>query len=265
MNEFLPQGFEELKSGQAYWRMKELLDGDNRIRILLRPICGWIDWKENKPYRYKADQKPSASFDNDKPIKPFWSCYVWDYVRKGCYILEINQSSILKTLSTLGNSTDWGDFREYDIKINKQGSGQLTRWAVIPLPPTPLDEAIVESLKEKPVNLSALFEGGDPWNDISQSPKKSYEAAFTTNEGASNMSHAAFLNSTSPCISEGEAIQLDNLIGSNEEYRKNVMSFLSTNFGIESIEKMPINIYPKIFDRATQLSHDQLSQEAMPF
>lgn len=237
MNQFLPYGFEELKSSHSYWRMKEMEQGDNRLRIIQRPICGWIDWKENKPYRYRADEKPINSFNPDKPIRAFWTCNVWDYHRKALFILEITQNSILKTLSILGNDVEWGDFREYDIKINKSGNGKETKYMVTPLPHKKLDSSIQEAIKENPVNLDVLFKGGDPWNGSTS--EKYYEKKSDT-------------------ISFEQAKELYSLIGDNQEYIQNVLEY----YKLDSLQKLSTDAYPLILERASRLSQEE---QALPF
>lgn len=168
MKNFLPIGYESLKTEKSYWKMSQMKDGDNRLRIVKQPIAGWIDWKDSKPYRYTPDQKPAKPFDAAKSIKPFWSLYVWDYAREGLFILEINQMSIIKALTKIATDEDWGDFLQYDIKINKAGSGKETRYTLTPLPHKPLADKIADALRKSPVRLEALYHGGDPWSDFTE-------------------------------------------------------------------------------------------------
>lgn len=255
MSQFLPEGFEELKTPQSYWRMKEMFEGENRLRILLRPICGWIDWEDNRPYRFKPEDKPVKSFDSKKPIRPFWTLYVWDYRRGGLFILEITQNSILKTLTSLGHSKDWGDFREYDIQIHKSGSGKDTKYQVLPCPKKPIEENIRKALKESPVNLQILFEGGDPWNEF---PKEGAAAQPEFAETAKEKEK----EEENEVISFEDAQELDNLIGNNGTYRDSVISFLQSNFNVRRLDQMPMKIYPSILDRATKLAQKEAS---LPF
>lgn len=164
--EFLPDGYESLKIEKPYWKMSQMKDGDNRLRIVSKPIAGWIDWKDGKPFRYRPGKQPSKSYDSLKPMRPFWCMHVWDYVREGLFVLEITQNSILKTLESLAKDPDWGDFLAYDIKIKKQGSGKDTKYGVTPLPHKTLNDTIQKSLRETPIRLEALYDGGDPWKDL---------------------------------------------------------------------------------------------------
>ena len=165
---FLPDGFEKLKTSKPYWKMSEMKEGDNRLRIVIKPIAGWIDWHDKKPVRYRPEHKPAKSYDAEKPVRPFWVCYVWDYAREGLFVLEISQSSILRSLTNFAQDEDWGDFTGYDLKLRKEGSGKETKWHVTPMPHKPLAEKIVKALAESPVHLENLYEGGDPWDNVQE-------------------------------------------------------------------------------------------------
>jgi hypothetical protein len=161
---FLPEGAEHLRTEKPYWKMSQMVEGDNKIRIVMRPIAGWIDWVDSKPVRSRPDERPSKSFDEEKPMKPFWAMYVWDYARKSLYLLEVTQAGIIKALTSFAKDEDWGDFTKYDIKIKKEGTGKETRYSVTPLPHKDLSPEIVQALKNSPVHLENLYAGGDPWN-----------------------------------------------------------------------------------------------------
>lgn len=169
MSNFLPKGYESLKSPKSYWKMSEMKEGDNRLRIVKQPIAGWLEWDDKKPVRYQPDQKPKKAIDLDNPPKAFWACYVWDYAREGLFILEITQSSILKALTLFAEDEDWGDFTKYDLKFNKVGSGKDTRYALTPMPHKPLQPKVEDAIKSSPVRLEALYYGGDPWTDLDAS------------------------------------------------------------------------------------------------
>lgn len=162
--DFLPENYEYASKSTSYWKMKDMLPGDNRFRIVQKPIAGWIDWKDNKPFRYPPKNKPTKSFDPEKEVKSFWSVYVWDYARKDLFILEITQTSIIKSLINLAKDEEWGDFTNYDLKLKKEGSGQQTKYLLSPLPPKPIADEIKLALRAKPANLEALYYNGDPWS-----------------------------------------------------------------------------------------------------
>lgn len=166
MNTFLPKGYEALRTEKSYWKMSQMKEGDNRMRIVAQPIAGWIDWDDKKPHRFRPEAKPKSAFNPEKPIKPFWTCYVWDYAREALFVLEITQNTILRALTAIGTDEDWGDFTKYDIKIHKKGNGKETKYTLTPLPHKPLSEKIEDALEANPIRLEALYEGRDPWTDL---------------------------------------------------------------------------------------------------
>jgi len=160
---FLPKDFKDAMSNSRYWKLKDMPQGESRFRIVQTPISGWIDWKDERPHRYRHEKRPSKSFDPDKPFKAFVSCYVWDYARKGLFVLEFTQKTIIMALDNLSDSEDWGDITGYDLKLHKEGSGQKVKYSINPVPHKPISEEIKSAVKSSPVVLEALFEAGDPW------------------------------------------------------------------------------------------------------
>jgi hypothetical protein len=165
-NPNLPEGQEHLKTEKKYIRPAQLKEGENRFRVVQRPIAGWLDWENNKPKRYRPDEKPKRSFDPDKPAKAFWDMYVWDYDKKDLYVFEVTQNSLIKSLEGIITDEDWGDMTGYDIKIKKEGSGKDTRYSVQPIPHKPMPDEVKTCLKASPVRLEALYDNGDPWRDL---------------------------------------------------------------------------------------------------
>jgi hypothetical protein len=162
----LPDGYETLVSEKKYLKLSQLKDGDNKLRIVSKPIGGWVDWKDNKPLRYRSSNKPKSSVDPTKPMKAFWAFQVWDYGREDLFIMEVVQQAVIKTLTLFACDKDIGDFTLYDIKVIKTGSNKETRYQIMPLQPKPLADKIQEAIDSRPVRLEALFEGGDPWLDL---------------------------------------------------------------------------------------------------
>ena len=165
MYEFL-EDLDSMKSGSNYLKLSKLKEGESKFRVMVDPIAGWLDWQDNKPFRYRAKDRPTHSFDPDKPMKKFIALYVWDYERRDLFVLEVTQGSIIKSIEKLARDADWGDLTAYDIKINKTGSSLDTRYEVTSVPHKAAPEDALKRLQEAPVRLSALFEGKDPWKDL---------------------------------------------------------------------------------------------------
>lgn len=166
-NTFLPQGYEATtQSKKRYINLSKLPEGEHRFRILSKCIAGWLDWKDNKPHRFRIEEKPNAAFDPLKPIKSFWAFLVWDYSSNDIYIMEITQNGVKKSLEELVTNEDWGDPMGYDIKIKKEGAGKDTIYSVIPVPHKPVNSSIKDALSATKVRLEALYDGTDPWTDL---------------------------------------------------------------------------------------------------
>lgn len=159
MNDFLPQDYEAPQGQGSYMKLQK---GDNKFRILSKPIVGWLDWKDKKPYRFTMKNKPEKPLDVN-PIKHFWAFLVFDYSDQSVKILEITQATIQKSISDLSKDEEWGPPFEYDLKINRKGESLTTEYSITPSPKKVLSDEIKQAALDKPVYLDALFTGGDPW------------------------------------------------------------------------------------------------------
>lgn len=171
---FLPQDYDVPESSSRYMKLKP---GDNRFRVLDSPVIGYEYWVYEKdtstPIRVKTMDEavnaenylPTRGDGKPNQIKHFWAMPVINYATGKVEILEITQKSIQKTIKELAQDEDWGDPRQYDIAITRQGEGLETEYSVVPKPNKPLStEHASEWAKLKPtVNLEALFDGGDPF------------------------------------------------------------------------------------------------------
>jgi len=158
---FLPEDYQAPRATSYYMKLSE---GENRIRIMSKPVFGWEDWKDNKPVRFAMDKKPAKANDAKKPIKHFWAFVVFNYQEEQIQIMQITQSTIRKSLEALCRDKDWGEPYGYDIKIMKTGEGVDTEYAVNPVPHKPIDPYLVTCFKERPCNLEALFTNADPFS-----------------------------------------------------------------------------------------------------
>jgi len=159
-NDFFDEGYEVPQTNGNYMKLKP---GENRFRILSKPIIGWLDWKDNKPLRFRMKEKPNAPIDPAKKIKHFWAVIVWNYNENKIAILELTQTSIQSAIQSLIKDDDWGSPFGYDIKIVKMGELLDTEYTTKPVPHKPASAEIVEQYMDSDINLEALFDGGDPF------------------------------------------------------------------------------------------------------
>lgn len=166
-NDFLPTDYEAPKGNSNYLKLQK---GENKFRILSKPILGWLDWKDKKPLRFKMVNKPEP-VDASKPIKHFWAFIIFDYADSKIKIAEFTQSSIQKAIADLSKDEDWGSPFEYDIKINRKGDGMETEYSTNPVPHKNASQEIFDAARKTPLNLEALYEGKDPFEKSSNVTK----------------------------------------------------------------------------------------------
>jgi hypothetical protein len=96
--------------------------------------------------------------------KEFFAMLVWNYKESRIQILELTQAGLKRELMALASDKeDWGDPRKYDISITKSGEGLETTYAMTPKPPKKRSDEINEAVKNLKANLTALYDGGDPF------------------------------------------------------------------------------------------------------
>jgi hypothetical protein len=129
-------------------------------------MLAWSENKEGKrqPHRWRLGDKAPGTF-KESP-KEFFAILVWNYKESRIQILELTQQGLKRELMALFcDKEDWGDPRRYDILITRSGEGLETSYAMTPKPPKPRADEINEAVKNLKANLTALYDGGDPFGD----------------------------------------------------------------------------------------------------
>jgi hypothetical protein len=253
---FLPEKYESPKTSNYYLKLKE---GENRIRILSKPILGWEDWTDDKKvFRFRMENKPEKSINPLKPIKHFWAFIVFNYNDEEIQIMNVTQATIRKKIEGLCKDSDWGEPFHYDIKIVKSGTEKNTEYVVNPTPHKPVDAYIVEMFREKPCYLEALFDNEDPFS----SQWKMYTPIFSDNSLSVSIGQPKPQLETKfesiDQVSKEEAIKLHNIIQlCDPEYAKKLNSTISKlPFPCNTIDTLPKNLYERVLSAATKNSDE---------
>lgn len=168
---FLPANYEPpVTSGYM-----KLIDGRNRLRVLGPAIVGNEFWKtgpDNKriPVRRRmnepihAGELPvDARSGKAERIRHFWAFPVWNYNDERVQILQLTQATIQRAVRALCDDPEWGDPTTYDLVITRSGSELDTEYTVQPQPRKNLHPDVTAAFAATPINLEALFDGGDPF------------------------------------------------------------------------------------------------------
>lgn len=167
-NSFIPENYEAPTGGGGFTKLKI---GDNRLRILSSPLMMWSVWSNKKVVRTpfldennKPNQKPSKPDTEDASVKHTWGLVVWNYETESIEVMELDKQSIIASLTTYGKDPDWGHPKNYDIVINKSGSGMDTEYKFIAKPAKQANDQIVEAYIANPVDLGQLLvKDGNPF------------------------------------------------------------------------------------------------------
>jgi len=172
---FTPDKFAESQVGN-YMKFE---DGQNRIRILEKPITGYVYWEDaegnlvpknemagkgGKPVRVKSWEGLTNA--QRGAMKGFAAMVVWNYKAEKVQILEVKQVGIMNALEALSLSKSWGDVTTFDIVITKTRTGinpTDVEYSVMPEPKEPVSKEIKEAYKEAHIDLEALYRGEDPF------------------------------------------------------------------------------------------------------
>ena len=145
-------------------------DKEHRFRFFGTGITGWETWTtDNKPIRFRLkptnDELPSNTklVDGAPQLKRFLAGIVWDAQQETFRIMQITQKSVMGRIFECSKDSDYGDPTKYDIKITRTGSGKETEYKVMPSPPSAPNKKLVAAFAELTCDLSAMFEGADPF------------------------------------------------------------------------------------------------------
>jgi hypothetical protein len=227
---FLPEDYQAPKQNNHYLKLQ---DGENRIRILSKPIFGWEDWTlERKPVRFEMNDKPAKSIDPKKPLKHFWAFIVWNINEEQIQIMQITQATIKSSIEALYKDADWGSPFNYDIKINRKGEGIETEYTVNPAPHKAVSQEVLQAFKERPINLEALYVSGDPFS----AEWKNY-TPLMTNETT---------NVKPLYISTQQAFELNELLlGCSPSAQSGFLELIKKKFSADIIDELPESEFEK--------------------
>ena len=161
----LDENYTMPKSG---WKYLKLQEGDTKFRVLSKVIT-WFEYfdNENQVHRsetmFKETPNIKDTFGGKSWYqKQFWAMVVYNYNDEAVQVFSFTTKPIQEAMLSLFKDKDFGDFKNYDIKITKAGKGIDTNYQVKPLSIKPFeDKKVLEEVDW--MNLEALYVNGDPF------------------------------------------------------------------------------------------------------
>ena len=118
--DFLPENYElPASTGGNYMKIQ---DGNNKFRILAKPVVGWIYWEhqntdeKGRPiHLHYTDEARKEAYEKaklnpkkeDQSVKHFWAMKVYNYETDSVQILEITQKSLMQDIVNYAKDENW--------------------------------------------------------------------------------------------------------------------------------------------------------------
>lgn len=142
-----------------------------RMRCVGTGMTGWVGWTNSKkPHRLPTkptpeQYHPDIQTGDGEPYRHFVATIVYIYETDEFKVLEMTQKQLINPLMKLVQDPDYGQPTDFDIKLEKEGSGKEgTKYFLTGSPPKTLAKAIADRFAEMEVDMTALFRDGDPLN-----------------------------------------------------------------------------------------------------
>lgn len=176
---FFGDGYEPPKTKNKYTKFEK---GETSFRVITTSISGVEFWKKEGesrvPVRYPKNAVPNdefirANFEQNRSGdygKDFLAFGVYNHKEKCVQLCELTQVSLIRSLYDYAKNPKWGNPSKYDIVVTKEGEGINTTYKLMPDPPCVLPDEVMEEVINTPLNLNALFEGGDPFEEKVEVP-----------------------------------------------------------------------------------------------
>lgn len=162
-------------------RYTKFKQGSTRLRLfgdIDTGSCMWIweAWKpkdgKDMPCRFPLSEKPTDLTQfRDGKIKECLVGLAWNHDANIIQICSIPQNSIKLDLRNLLQDEDWGDLKDYDVVIRREGEQLGTTYKVIPKSKAPLEDSVIEVIRRElpKIRLDALFTNEDPFEGLTKS------------------------------------------------------------------------------------------------
>ena len=144
----------KLESSSSNYDFMRVMEGENIVRIVAKPIQFYIHWVETKDGSKAKVISPNDNqslveklSENGYARKPRWLLKVLDRSDESFKYLEIG-SQIFNGIKGLFNHPKWGSPLRYDISINRASPGTQPLYTVTPNPKEDLSDNLKNDLSK---------------------------------------------------------------------------------------------------------------------
>lgn len=165
MSGFYPEGYTPPKpTSNSYFRVTP---GTHKIRIITKPELYFTGWSEDSEGRHphrSVTVDPSVKVDKWQPSQ---GLLVYSYDSAQIMFWEVTQRSIQDKLFQLATDPDFGDPRDYDIKVTRKGEALATEYDLTPLSKAQPSDEVVKAADEavKRLNFEGYLKGEQIFKD----------------------------------------------------------------------------------------------------
>lgn len=163
---FLPDNYSE-PNNSDYVRLEPWT---YKIRFIESPILTSVKREEKEVDGKTKNIKTIDKLDPSEPIPVGSSiaraCLVYNYTDRRVQLWEITQKSIREQIVTIYKDPDFGDLRNYDIKVTRTWSWQNdTKYSIQALSKEKIGEEVKKAVMQTPINWDIYFD-----NNTNESP-----------------------------------------------------------------------------------------------
>ena len=177
---FIPLDYKEPESGGGTY-LKPKAGETHRLRIMgsfeypVTAVMGWESWAEDAEGNQHPERREYnhdgydelTEIDRDGKPKHFWLFQIYHIDSKEPQLWSIPQRTIQRQIRQFVENPNWGNPRNYNLAVTREGEGLQTKYSVVAEPPIePPSDLMVEAMKEAKIDCREIFRGENPFGAL---------------------------------------------------------------------------------------------------
>ena len=138
-------------------------------------VMGWESWAEDAEGNQHPERREYnhdgydelTEIDRDGKPKHFWLFQIYHIDSKEPQLWSITQRTIQRQIRQFVENPNWGNPRNYNLAVTREGEGLQTKYSVVAEPPIePPSDLMVEAMKEAKIDCREIFRGENPFGAL---------------------------------------------------------------------------------------------------